>query len=112
MSIVNYDVIEDVTCLQPVTATLSAVGANGMPMENVGETLVPVAVGSSFQIKHSFAVAKRFLVDCLIRADFLTLQSAVLDCANHHLNLGDNMRHWIPLWSPKPTQSYAFVMVP
>ena len=44
MSIVKYDVIEDVTCLQPMTATLSAVGANGMSLEIVGETLVFVAV--------------------------------------------------------------------
>ena len=90
LSIVSYDVIEDVTCLQPVTATLSAVGANGMPLEIVGETLVSVAIGSSFRAEHSFAVAKRLRVDCLLGADFLTLNSAVLDCANHHLSLGDN----------------------
>ena len=112
MSIVNFDLIEDVTCLQPVTATLNAVGANGMPLEIVGETLVSVAVGSSFQTEHSFAVAKRLPVDCLLGADFLTLHSAVLDCANHHLSLGDNTRHHVPLWNPKPTQGYAFVVVP
>ena len=112
MSIVNYDVIEDANCLQPMTATLSAVGANGMPLEIVGETLVSVAVGSSFQTEHSFAVAKRLPVDCLLGADFLTLHSAVLDCANHHLSLCDSTRHQIPLSSPKPTQGYAFVVVP
>ena len=103
MSIVNFDLIEDVTCLQPLTATLNAVGANGMPLEIVGETLVSVTVGSSFQTEHSFAVAKRLPVDCLLGADFLTLHSAVLDCANHHLSFGDNTRHHVPLWNPKPT---------
>ena len=87
MSIVNFDLIEDVTCLQPVTAMLSAVGANEMPLDIVGETLLPVAVGSSFQTKYSFAVAKRLSVDGLIGADFLIPHSAVLDCANHHLRV-------------------------
>ena len=35
----------------------------------------------------------------------------MLDCANHHLSLGDNMRHHIPLWGPKLTQEYAFAVV-
>ena len=85
MSIVNCDVTENVTCLKTVTATQSAVGANGMPLETVGETLGAVAVGSSIQTEHSFAVTKRLPVDCLLGANFLTLKSAVITCANHHL---------------------------
>ena len=64
------------------------------------------------QAEHSFADAKRLPVDFLLGGHFLTLHSVVLDCANHHLSLGDNTRHQISLCGPKPTQGYAFVVVP
>ena len=97
--------------MQPSTSTLNAIGANGILLEIFKQMSVPVVLGSSFQTEHSLAVAKGLPVDCLLGADFLILHSAVLDCANQCLSLGNHMRYRIPLWGQSlPDQT--FVVVP
>ena len=51
-------------------------------------------------------------MDCRLGADFLTYHSAVLDCANFCLGLGDHKGLKVPWWSPEPLQGYALVVIP
>ena len=52
----------------------TAVGANGFPLD-----VVPVKLGSLLQ-DQDFIVAKNLSVDCLLGADFMTNNQAILDC--------------------------------
>eukprot|EP00731_Ephydatia_muelleri_P013877 Em0007g1187a len=60
------------------TPNLQTVGANGAPLDIVGQTTLVVGLGT-FQVEQEFVVARSLSVDCLLGADFLTKHGAVID---------------------------------
>lgn len=58
--------------------------ANGLPLVAVGETEAVVTVGG-FNTEHVFVVVEDLAVECILGADFLSDNEAVLDC--HHKTL-------------------------
>jgi len=51
-------------------ATTAPVGANGTPLDVVGQIKVPVKIGS-YQSEQVFTVVNTLTVDCLLGADYL-----------------------------------------
>ena len=84
MSVVNYNVVK----CQPIAEIHThAAGANGAPLDVIGQTTVTLQLGD-FKVDHQFTVVRNLTVDCLLRADFLRKHSAVLDCCNNTLSVG------------------------
>ena len=74
---------------------LPTVGADGNSLDVLGQVTLPVSVGE-FHTNHKFVVMKNLTVDCLLGADFLTKNKAVLDCHNNHLRIGANNFSTVP----------------
>jgi len=54
------------------------VGANGTPLDVVGQIKVPVKIGS-YQSEQVFTVVNTLTVDCLLGADYLISQEVIID---------------------------------
>ena len=66
VSVVNFSVVRQ----QSITkATTCVVGANGTPLDVVGQTSVTLQLGN-FKVDHQFIVVRNLTVDCLLGADF------------------------------------------
>ena len=82
--------------IQITRQAITAVGANRSPLDVIGHTTLTVSLGS-FHSQYSFTVVRYLTVDCLLGADFLQDNGAVLDCRNSTLTLGKQKRHNIPI---------------
>ena len=60
------------------------IGANGMPLDVVGQIPLEVTLGE-FRQTQDFVVVRNLSVDCLLGADFLLRHGAVVDCASRQL---------------------------
>ena len=67
---------------------MSTVGANGLPMNVVGQISLFVCIYGTV-VKQTFLVAEELTVEALLGADFLDKYKAVLDFAHHRLMLGN-----------------------
>ena len=93
MSVVNVNVVKQ----QPTDkAKTCAVGANGTPLDVVGQTTVILQLGD-FKVDHQFIVANNLTVNCLLGADFLKMHSAILDCCSNTLSVGQDFKPVIPM---------------
>ena len=93
MSVVNYNVVRE----QPITkVNTCAVGANGTPLDVVGQTTVTLQL-ADFRVDHEFTVVHSLTTDCLLGADFLQRHGAILDCCNNTLSLGQALKTIIPI---------------
>ena len=63
------------------------VGANGMPLDVLGQTTLTVQLGD-FQVEQDFLVVRDLSVDCLLGANFLTRHDALIDCGRMEMTLG------------------------
>ena len=72
-----------------------AVGANGSPLDTVGQVIVTIALGT-FVVAHTFVVFRNLTVDCLLGADFMKIHAAVLDCEHNTLTLGRDPKFTFP----------------
>ena len=88
VSVVHYDKLPPKCAdgLSQVMTDTSMVGANGQPLEVVGQVELPVTVGK-FKATHEFVVVQHLSVDCLLGADFLLQHKAVIDCGTNNLQL-------------------------
>lgn len=102
ISVIKRDVIHDRLAIKERPSTIAAVGANGLPIDIVGEADVPVSLGGGFSVSHTFAVVTESPVQCLLGSDFLTKHAAVIDYANQWLLLGKSRQFKIPLGVSKP----------
>ena len=64
------------------------VGANGLALDVIGQAIMPITVGN-VEVKHSFSVVSDLTVDCILGADFLMQNQAVIDCNDMNLKLGE-----------------------
>jgi len=85
VSVIHYNLVRD---MQLANTSGGAVGANGSPLDVVGQTTVTITLGY-FTIKHNFVVVRNLTVDCLLGADFmndfLLLSSNNLCCVRLHV---------------------------
>jgi len=93
VSVVHYNLVRD---MQLADTPSGAVGANGSPLDVVGQTTVTIILGY-FTIKHNFVVVRNLTVDCLLGADFMRNHAAILDCDRNTLSLGREPRVTIPI---------------
>ena len=75
---------------------ICAVGANGTPLDVVGQTTVTLQLGN-FKVDHQFIVVRNLTVDCLLGADFLPQHSSILDCHINTLSVRQDLRAVIPM---------------
>jgi len=68
-------------------ASSSTVGANGLPLDVVGEVSLSVSL-SGYQVTHTFFVVNGLTVEGLLGADVLEKNRAVIDFADCYLTLG------------------------
>ena len=68
-------------------ATASTVGANGLPMDVVGQISLSVSLCGT-KVEQTFLVVEELTVEALLGADFLHKHKAVIDFAHHQLTLG------------------------
>ena len=88
MSVLHHDVLGD-TLQQNIVFTQSATfGANGSPLEVLGQVTIPVILGD-FTCSHLFIVVKKLSVPGILGADFLVEHKAKIDCTQGTLWLGD-----------------------
>ena len=90
MSVINVNVVKR----QPNDKDKTrAVGANGTPLDVVGQTTVSIqqAIGD-FKVNHQFIVVNNLTVDCLLGVDFLQMHGAILDCCSNTLSVGQDFK--------------------
>ena len=92
MSVVHYNLVKHLHCMD---TTRYAVGANGNPLDVVGQTTATITL-SNFTVNHNFIVVRNLTVDCLLGADFMQHHAAILDCAHIIFSLGRESKVTIP----------------
>lgn len=78
------------------------VGANGLPLDVLGQVTAEVSIGS-FITMQDFVVVKGMPVDCLLGADFLLKHGAVIDCKSGVLQVGGHTVSLLPMTSKEPS---------
>ena len=97
VSVARLDALDEKWHSQITAAGLrTTVGADGLPLEVVGQVTVPVSLGD-FQTSQEFTVVKSLTANCILGADFLVKHSAVIDCRTATLALGDSPRWQVPI---------------
>ena len=95
VSVVRHDHLSLESCSKIDPDVLPAVRADGNSLDALGQVTQPVSVGE-FHTNHKFVVMKNLTVDCLLGADFLTGNKAVLNCHNNHLKIGADNFSTVP----------------
>ena len=95
MSVVCHEFIAN-HHTQITEAETVAVGANGAPLDVIGLTTLTVSL-ESFTTQQKFTVVRQLTVDCLLGADFLQNNNAMIDYHTKTLTVGKQKRHSIPL---------------
>ena len=62
LSVIHYNLVSD---MQLVQTSHCAVGANGSPLDIVGQVTITIALGT-FVVAHTFVVVRNLTVDCLL----------------------------------------------
>ena len=93
LSVMHYNLVKD---MQLTPTSHCAVGANGSPLDTVGQVMVTIMLGT-FVVAHTFIVVRNLTVDCLLGADFMKNHVAILDCEHNTLTLGRDPKFTFPL---------------
>ena len=79
ISVVRLDTLTtDLRSRITTTGLATPIGANGSPLDMIGQVKIPVTIGS-FHTEQVFTVVKTLTVDCLLGSDFLIAQEVVID---------------------------------
>ena len=79
ISVVRLDTLTtDLGSQITTTGLATPIGANGSPLDMIGQVKIPVTIGS-FHTEQVFTVVKTLTVDCLLGSDFLIAQEVVID---------------------------------
>ena len=81
ISVVRLDTLPSEFRSRITEAKSAPVGANGTPLDVVGQIKVPVMIGS-YKSKQVFTVANTLTVDCLLGADYLISHEVIIDYKN------------------------------
>ena len=88
VSLIQRDKLPESTMHLMEQAAVSTVGANGLPVDVVGQISLSVCICGTV-VKQTFLVVEELTVEALLGADFLDKHKAVLDFAHHRLTLGN-----------------------
>ena len=91
MSVVRWDTLSKNHQDQVIAIYSKAVGANGQPLDVVGQVTLSVSIGK-LTCEQKFLVVRGLTVDCLLGSDFLSGQAAIIDCKERKLSLGIGCR--------------------
>ena len=91
MSVVHIDTLDEKWLSQIRESQGTAVGPDGLPLDIVGEVVMPICLGK-FQASQKFTVVRSLTTNCILGADFLLQHGAVIDCRAGTLVLGNNPR--------------------
>ena len=95
ISVVRNDVLSD-SCRKKMTmAQKTAVGANGLPLKIMGQVAVKISLGT-FQAIQTLAVVQDLTFECILGADFLSGNKAVMDFRTNTLHLGNHTTITVP----------------
>ena len=70
---------------------VQAVGANGLPIDIVGQVDVLVSFKGGFSTLHTFVVVAELLEECLLGSDFLINHAPIIDYTEQLLLLGKSI---------------------
>ena len=91
ISVVRLDMLTADLRSQITTNELTTpIGANGSPLDMVGQMKIPVTMGG-FSTEQVFTVVKTLTVDCLLGSDFLISQEVLIDYKNGTVTLKGNV---------------------
>ena len=82
----------------------NTIAADGLPLEVVGNITISVSLGK-FRADQEFTVVKNLSVECILGGDFLVNNSAVIDCRESTLTLGNSPRCQVPISIAQPMDS-------
>lgn len=106
VSVVRHDVLGD-NFKQKIIATQSATfGANGLPLEVLGQVTISVSLGD-FNFLHLFIVVEKLSVPGILGADFLIEHKATINCNEGTLWLGEQVT--LPLQISNQPQAVSTV---
>ena len=91
ISVVRLDALTADFRSQITTSRLTTpVGANGSPLDMVGQVKIPVTIGR-FSTEQVFTVVNTLTVDCLLGSDFLISHEVLIDYKNGTVSLKGNV---------------------
>ena len=91
ISVVRLDALTADLRGQITTSRLTTpVGANGSPLDMVGQVKIPVTIGR-FSTEQVFTVVNTLTADCLLGSDFLISQEVLIDYKNGTVSLKGNV---------------------
>ena len=67
----------------------TAIGANGLPLNVMGQVDLDICLGNFWTV-HTFIVVRDLTFECILGADFLKANKAVMDFRNNTLHLGNS----------------------
>eukprot|EP00731_Ephydatia_muelleri_P037796 Em0565g3a len=82
-------VLEDRSRNLVMATSRTAIGANGLPLNVMGQVDLDICVGN-FRTVHTFIVVRDLTFECILGADFLKVNKAVMDFRNNTLHLGNS----------------------
>ncbi|KAL5494037.1 hypothetical protein EMCRGX_G015306 [Ephydatia muelleri] len=89
VSVIRSGVLEDRSRNLVMATSRTAIGANGLPLNVMGQVDLDICVGN-FRTVHTFIVVRDLTFECILGADFLKVNKAVMDFRNNTLHLGNS----------------------
>eukprot|EP00731_Ephydatia_muelleri_P006855 Em0003g1103a len=89
VSVIRSGVLEDKSRNLVMATSRTAIGANGLPLNVMGQVDLDICLGN-FRTVHTFIVVRDLTFECILGADFLKVNKAVMDFRNNTLHLGNS----------------------
>ena len=86
MSVVRLDTLPSEITYKITEAKLAPVGANGTPLDVVGQIQIPVKIGT-YQTEQVFTVVNTLTVDCLLGGDDLVIHEVIIDYTHSQVSI-------------------------
>ena len=83
ISVIDFNNIPEGVTVTPYEATRITVGANGQPLNMVGQVNLSICFIPNVTLMHAFVVVSDLPVAGILGAEFLVKHSAVVDLALH-----------------------------
>ena len=95
ISVVRIDALSD-NCRKKMTMTpKTAVGANGFLLKVMGQVAVKISL-DTFQATQTLVVVQDLTFECILGADLLSCNKAVMDFRTNILHLGNHTTITVP----------------
>ena len=88
VSVIRADTLPEGSSIMPGQSLVDTVGANGQPLEVVGQITISVSFTTTLTISHTFIVVHKLSVPGILGAEFLSKHAAIIDFAARTLQIG------------------------